>query len=43
MFDAPCSKKEHPEAAAAGKKAFGTLLAFLKNCQDEDALPGGDI
>jgi len=42
MFDAPRSKKEHPEAAAAGEKAFGTLLAFVKSCQDEDALPGGD-
>ena len=37
MFDAPRSKKEHPEA-----KAFGTLLAFVKSCQDEDALPAGD-
>jgi AcrR family transcriptional regulator len=42
MFDAPRSKKEHPEAAAAGEKAFGTLLALVKSCQDEDALPGGD-
>ena len=42
MFDAPRSKKEHPEAAAAGEKAFGTLLAFVKSCQDQDGLPAGD-
>jgi hypothetical protein len=42
MFDAPRSKREHPEAAAAAEKAFGTLLAFVKSCQDEDALLGDD-
>jgi len=42
MFDAPHSRKDHPDAAAAGERAFGTLLAFVKNCQDEGALPGGD-
>jgi len=42
MFDAPRSKSKHPEAAAAGEKAFGTLLAFVKSCQDQGALPAGD-
>jgi AcrR family transcriptional regulator len=42
MFDAPRSKKEHPEAVEAGEKAFGTLLAFVKRCQDKGALPAGD-
>lgn len=42
MFDAPRPRREHPEAAAAGEKAFGTLLAFVESCQDEGALPAGD-
>ena len=42
MFDAPHSKTEHPEAAAAGEKAFGTLVAFVKACQDARELPSGD-
>lgn len=42
MFEAPRSKNEHPDAAAAGEKAFGTLLALVKDCQDGGALPAGD-
>ena len=42
MFDAPHSKSEHPQAAAAGEKAFGTLVAFVKACQDVGELPAGD-
>jgi len=42
MFEAPRSKSDHPDAAAAGEKAFGTLLAFVKSCQDEGAFPAGD-
>jgi AcrR family transcriptional regulator len=42
MFEAPRSKSEHSEAADAGEKAFGTLLAFVKSCQDAGALPPGN-
>ena len=42
MFDAPRSKREHPEAAAAGEQAFGTLVNLVKACQDEDQFQPGD-
>jgi AcrR family transcriptional regulator len=42
MFDAPVSKREHPESAAAAEQAFGTLVSFVKRCQDEGRLPSGD-
>lgn len=42
MFDAPRSKSEHPEAAAAGEKAFNTLLAFVESSREKSALPAGD-
>jgi AcrR family transcriptional regulator len=43
MFDAPISKRKHPDSAAAAEQAFGTLLAFVKNCQDAGQLPSGDL
>ncbi len=43
MFDAPISKRRHPDSAAAGERAFGTLMSFVKGCQDADRLPSGDL
>jgi AcrR family transcriptional regulator len=43
MFDAPVSNRKHPEAADAGEQAFGTLLSFVKSCQDEKRLPSRDL
>jgi AcrR family transcriptional regulator len=42
MFDAPISKRKHPDSAAAAEEAFSTLLAFVKGCQDAGRLPSGD-
>jgi AcrR family transcriptional regulator len=41
MFDAPVSKRDHRESIEAGKRAFSTLLNFVKSCQDEGRLPSG--
>jgi AcrR family transcriptional regulator len=43
MFDAPISKRKHPDSAAAGEEAFATLLGFVKHCQDAGRLPSGDL
>ena len=43
MFDAPVSTRKHPQSADAGEQAFGTLLSFVKSCQDEKQLPSGDL
>src|SRR5260221_13945450 len=43
MFDAPISKRKHPDSAAAGEQAFGTLVSFVKGCQDAGRLPSGDL
>jgi AcrR family transcriptional regulator len=42
MFDAPISKRKHPDSAAA-EEAFGTLKSFVKGCQDAGRLPSGDL
>lgn len=42
MFDAPQTQSKHPASADAAKQAFETLMTFVKNCQDEGALPRGD-
>jgi len=42
MFDAPRSKRKHPDAAAAAEQAFGTLLDLVKGCQNAGRLPSGD-
>jgi AcrR family transcriptional regulator len=43
MFDAPVSvRTEHPESAAASKEAFGTLVNFVKLCQEEGRFQPGD-
>jgi AcrR family transcriptional regulator len=42
MFDAPISKRKHPDAAKAAERAFGTLLNFVKSSQEEGRLPAGD-
>jgi AcrR family transcriptional regulator len=43
MFDAPISKRKHPDSAAAGEEAFATLMGFVKDCQDAGRLPSGDL
>jgi AcrR family transcriptional regulator len=43
MFDAPISKRKHPNSAAAAEQAFGTLLGFVKGCQDAGRLASGDL
>ena len=43
MFDAPISKCKHPDSAAAAEQAFGTLMSFVKGCQDAGRLPSGDL
>jgi AcrR family transcriptional regulator len=43
MFDAPISKRKHPDSAAAGEESFATLLGFVKGCQDGGKLPSGDL
>ncbi len=42
MFDAPVPKHTSSDEAAAAEQAFGTLLGFVKACQDERQLPSGD-
>jgi AcrR family transcriptional regulator len=42
MFDAPMSKRKHPDSAAAAEEAFGTLLGFVKSSQEAGRLPSGD-
>src|SRR5215831_17561126 len=42
MFDAPTAVKTHPDSAEAAGEAFGTLVNFVKNCQEEGRLPPGD-
>jgi AcrR family transcriptional regulator len=41
MFDAPSSKRKHPDSAQAAEQAFSTLLDFVKSCQKEGRLPSG--
>jgi AcrR family transcriptional regulator len=43
MFDGPTPlKTDHPDLAEASEEAFGTLVKFVKNCQDEGHLPSGN-
>jgi hypothetical protein len=43
MFDAPISKRQHPESAAAADESFATLVEFVKNCQDVGISRSGDL
>ena len=42
MFDAPRSERKRPDSPE-GKLAFGTLMSFVKDCQDTGRLPAGDL
>jgi len=42
MFDAPVSRDKHSALSQAGQQAFGTLVSFVKACQEEAQLPSGD-
>jgi hypothetical protein len=39
MFDLPSSREKYPEYAAAGQKAFETLLSYIFAGQEAGALP----
>ena len=43
MFDAPVSKRKHPDSARAGEETFATLQGFVKSCQDAGQLTSGDL
>jgi len=42
MFETPLEKTDHPEMAEAAGRAFQTLVDFVKQCQEEGALPPVD-
>jgi AcrR family transcriptional regulator len=42
MFDAPTAVNTHPDSAEEAGEAFGTLVNFVKSCQEEGRLPPGD-
>lgn len=43
MFDIPSfTDAEHPDSAAAGERAFGTLVNYVEACQKEGTLSPGD-
>jgi hypothetical protein len=35
MFDAPVAKRASSDQAEAAEEAFGTLLGYVKSCQDK--------
>jgi len=39
MFETPLEKSEHPRLAEAAGRAFQTLVQFVKECQEEGAMP----
>jgi AcrR family transcriptional regulator len=41
MFDAPFSKRTHPEAADAAERAFSVLLGLVTECQKKRQLTSG--
>jgi AcrR family transcriptional regulator len=42
MFEAPQGFRMHPEALAAGERAFTTLVRCIEQCQSAGSLPRGD-
>jgi AcrR family transcriptional regulator len=42
MFDAPFSKKTHPEAADAAERAFSVLVSLVRACVEKKQLISGD-
>jgi AcrR family transcriptional regulator len=42
MFDVPAGSTSYGETAVAGEEAFGTLVSFVRQCQQEGSLPAGD-
>src|SRR5260370_9284273 len=43
MFDAPLSKRKHPDSAEAAEQAFGTILGFFNGVQAAARLPSGEL
>jgi AcrR family transcriptional regulator len=41
MFETDLDPARHPSARAAAQRAFGGLLALVRDCQEEGKLPGG--
>jgi hypothetical protein len=41
MFDAPFSKRTHPEAADAAERAFAVLVSLVTECQEKKQLTSG--
>lgn len=41
MFDAPFSKRTHPEAADAAERAFSVLVGLVTECQERRQLTSG--
>lgn len=42
MFDVPWNGQDYPACAAAAQRCFGTLLAFVQDCQSAGQMPAGD-
>ena len=42
MFETDLDPARHPSARAAAQRAFGGLLALVRDCQEEGKLPEGD-
>jgi AcrR family transcriptional regulator len=43
MFDAPMSRRKHPDSAAAAEQAFSTLVGFVRASQEAGQLSSGDL
>src|SRR5262249_23158593 len=43
MFDAPLSKRKHPDSAAAGGGQVAPLLGFVRSSQEAGKLPSDDL
>ncbi|MGA2984784.1 MAG: TetR/AcrR family transcriptional regulator [Terriglobia bacterium] len=42
MFEVSCQIELYPQTQAAGERAFGTLVAYVEECQAAGVLPPGD-
>ncbi len=42
MFEGPKQLHAHPEAHAAGERAFAALVGYIEECQSAGSLPRGD-
>ncbi len=42
MFDAPVCSNKDPEYVQASEESFGTLVTFIRNCEEAGQLPAGN-